>query len=362
MAVRPKKNNHGEIQPGKFVIDWWPQGRAGRRERLDYIGTEVGARDYEMELRLKAKPPIATRSSPTIGDMLPEFLGEYRNDVAKSTISDFHWAWKQLEPTFNRLPAVRITPGIIETYKAARLEVGVKKRTINRELSYLSAIIKWAEDRHHIDPLPWRIKRFRKRDTVSPKPVVHTMDELQKILDHLNPARLGLVLLMYDAGLRKTEACTIKGAQVDLASRQIRVLGKGNKERILPIITDRLLVELTAAKKRAGKGYLWISKITGKPYVNIRGALRAAAERAGVDKRIYHHLLRHDHGTHSAMAGVDARAVQRMMGHSNLSTTELYTHLAGEYLKTEGNKFADYLKVSRSETKNKPKTKKKTDT
>ncbi len=362
MAVKQKRNSHGEPVPGVFIIDWRPHGRSGKRERLEYIGTEPGARDYAMELQRQARPPISARPSPTVGDLLPEWLVEYRVDMAASTVHDFHWAWKRLEPHFAKRPINRLTPAMIEAYKAARLQDGVKKRTINRELSYLSTIIKWAEDRQHVDPLPFRVKRFRKRDTVSPRPIVHTMDELQQILEHLNPARRGLVLLMYDGGLRRTEALTIKGSQVDLAARQIRVLGKGNKERILPIITERLYIELRDAKKAAGKGFLYTNKATGKPYVNIRIALRNAAERAGVDKRIYHHLLRHDHGTHTAMAGVDPRAVQKMMGHSNLSTTELYTHLAGEFLKSEGQKFSDFLDGYNGGTKNSDKSEEETDT
>jgi site-specific recombinase XerD len=362
VAVKQKCNSRGEPVPGVFVIDWRPHGRSGKRERLEYIGTEPGARDYAMELQRQARPSISARPSPTVGDLLPEWLVEYRVDMAQSTVHDFHWAYKRLEPHFGKIPINRLTPAMIEAYKAARLQDGVKKRTINRELSYLSTIIRWAEDRQHVDPLPFRIKQFRKRDTVAPRPVVHTMDELQQILEHLNPDRRGLVLLMYDAGLRRTEALTIKGNQVDLATRQIRVIGKGNKERILPIITERLYIELRDAKKAAGKGYLYTNKITGKPYVNIRVALRNAAERAGVDKRIYHHLLRHDHGTHTAMAGVDLRAVQKMLGHSSFSTTELYTHLAGDFLRSEGQKFADMLEPSAGGTKNNGKSKDKTDT
>lgn len=361
MAINQKRNSKKKVVPGHYIIDWWPQGRAGKRERLEYVGTEVGARDYELELRRIAKPSARTIASPTFFDILPEFLGEYRNDVAESTIHDFHWAWKQLEGMFNKLPLHRLQPGMIENYKSQRLANGVKKRTINRELSYLSAIVKWAEEKKYLDPLPFRIKRFRKRDTKSPVPIVHTIDELHTILDHINPKRRGLVLLMYDAGLRRAEACTLKGSQVDLDTRQIRVIGKGSKERIVPIITERLHNELRIAKERAGKGYLWTNPHTKKPYKDIRTALRNAAERAGVDKRIYHHLLRHDHGTHTALAGVDPRAVQRIMGHSNLSTTELYTHLAGEYLASEGGKFAAILERRQSETKKSENNKDKSD-
>lgn len=349
MAVRPKTSK-GQIVPGAYIIDWYPDGRKGKRERIEYQGTEAGARDYELQL-LKQHRHVVKDVRRTLKQLLPDFLAAYRLEVAESTVKDFHWAWKRLEGTFARVTLTQLAPQLIDQYKTDRLAQGVKKRTVNRELSYLSAIIRWAEDQQLCDPLPFRIKRFPKKQTKSPSPTVHTMEEIDAILKEMKPEKRGLFLLMYDAGLRRNEACTLTGAQVDLGTMQIRVLGKGNKERLVPILTERLRDELKEAKKRAGQGPLYVNPRTGKPYLNIRQALKNAADRAGVDKAIYSHLLRHDHGTHMALAGVDPRAVQRIMGHSNLSTTEIYTHLAGDYLKTEGAKFAAAITKSRVDKK-----------
>ena len=351
MAVRPKKNSKGEIIPGHFIIDWRPDGKKGKRERLEYIGTDVAARQYEADLKRGFKQSVATRMHPQIVELLPEFIAEYKVNVSAGTIEDFWYAWKRLEPHFGLVRANALTASQVELYKASRLEAGVKKRTINRELTYLNAVINWAEDRKLIDPLPFRIKHFRKRDAAAPIPVIHTTNEIQKILDHIKPNARPIALLLYDAGLRKTEACTLKGNQVDLAAAVIYVKGKGGKERMVPIMTARLHQALAEAKAASGDGHLFISARTGQPPKSIKGALLGAAKRAGIDKRIYPHLLRHDHGSHAAMAGVDPRAVQKMLGHSDLKTTEIYTHLAGEFLKSEGQKFRAFLDSSQEKEK-----------
>ena len=355
MAVRPKKDAQGNPVPREWIIDVRLEGSKGPRDRLPFYGTEIQAREFEIQLRRKTKASVHRIISPTFLDALPEFLSAYKNEVAPTTANDFHWAWKRLEETFAKIPMANITPNLVEAYKAKRLEEGVKKRTINRELSYLSAMLRWAEDQRIIPPLSFRIKRFPKKQTISPIPVVHTPEEIHQVLQEVNPKKRTIALLLYDAGLRRAEACNLTGAQVDLASGIIRVKGKGGKERLVPIHTKRLAEALKEQIAQAGKGYLFINPVTQKPYQDIRRALRAASERADIDKPIYHHLLRHDHGTHAAMAEVDPRAVQQMLGHSNLSTTEIYTHIAGEFLKTQGKKFAALVDSSQTMDKNQAK-------
>lgn len=345
MAVTAKKDKHGNPIPGEYIII---VGRGKNRVRLVYVGNHSGAVEAHANL-IKQHRPVLKVGVKTFADILPDFLAAYRAEVAPGTLTDFGWAWLRLEPTFKHLPLTALTPAVINDYKARRLDAGVKKRTINRELSYLSAMVKWAEEMQIIDPLGFRIKRFPKKQTKSPAPTVHTPEEVAKILAHLHKGRVGLFLLMYDGGLRRTEATTLTGAQVDLDYRQMRITGKGGKLRFVPIHTDRLLTELAAAKKERGDGLLFPNR-EGKPFTDIRTALRGASERAGVSKDIYHHLLRHDHGTHATMAGVNPRAVQDMLGHSDLSTTQIYTHLAGDFLSEEGQKFASFVQRTKKKT------------
>lgn len=346
MAVRPHPK-----KPGHWIIDYYPNGKKRdpvtkkvitKREIIPFKGSEAEAREIEMELRRKPNqpPPI----SPKIVDAIPEFLVAYKNKNQPGTITDFHWAMKQFLPHFGNLKFSQLTQTIFEQYKTKRLDDGVKKRTINRELSYVSVIIEWATENNYCQPLPFKIKFFPKKQTRAPIPIVHTIDEVQNIGDSINNKKKGLFYLLYDAGLRRTEAFTIKKEQVDLDSRLLRIIGKGGKERLVPILTERLYEELKEKADSVKSGYLYINPVTKKPYKDIRGALKAAAVRAGVEyKRINHHLMRHNHGTHSAYAGVDVRATQMVLGHSDLKTTEIYTHLAAHFLKSEGAKFAQTI-------------------
>jgi integrase/recombinase XerD len=145
-----------------------------------------------------------------------------------------------------------------------------------------------------------------------------------------------LVELLYGAGLRVTEAVSLHKSSVDLEARLVRCLGKGSKERVVPIGR-----QATQALRR----YL----VRGRPYLDVRhrperflnakgggltraGAfliLRRLAGKAGLEpERVHPHLLRHSFATHLLEGGADLRSVQEMLGHADLATTELYTHVS----------------------------------
>jgi integrase/recombinase XerD len=145
-----------------------------------------------------------------------------------------------------------------------------------------------------------------------------------------------LVELLYGAGLRVSEAVGLDRGRVDLSERLVRPLGKGGKERVVPLGREG-----TEALRR----YLW----RGRPFLDRRhrpelflnaqgGALtragaflilRRLAGRAGLDpERVHPHLLRHSFATHLLEGGADLRSVQEMLGHADLATTELYTHVS----------------------------------
>jgi len=134
--------------------------------------------------------------------------------------------------------------------------------------------------------------------------------------------------------------------QVDLTNDMLLVkAGKGEKDRDVPIMTDRLRYEL---KKRilqlqtepVSGNYLVVNPVTQKPYLAIRKALFGAAKRAEIKKHVTHHMLRHTFGTIACMAEMHMRAIQSIMGHANIKTTEGYVHLADQILKKEANKFS----------------------
>jgi integrase/recombinase XerD len=145
-----------------------------------------------------------------------------------------------------------------------------------------------------------------------------------------------LAELLYGAGLRVSEAVGLDKQSVDLENRLVRCVGKGNKERVVPV--GREAGEALRRYLARGRPYL-DKRHRPELFLNAHGGpltragvfliLRRLAERAGLEpERIHPHLLRHSFATHLLEGGADLRAVQEMLGHADLATTELYTHVS----------------------------------
>jgi integrase/recombinase XerD len=144
-----------------------------------------------------------------------------------------------------------------------------------------------------------------------------------------------LVELMYGAGLRVSETLGLRRGAVDLEARLVRAFGKGSKERIVPL--GRPAAEALRRYIAMGRPHL-DRRNRPELFLNARGGpltragvfliLRRLAEKAGLEpQRVHPHLLRHSFATHLLEGGADLRSVQEMLGHADLSTTELYTHV-----------------------------------
>ncbi len=157
-----------------------------------------------------------------------------------------------------------------------------------------------------------------------------------------------IIELMYASGLRVSETADLKLADIDFESGMLRVKGKGSKERIVPaaprvlaLIKKYIAVsrcELTAKIPLAP--YLFVSR-TGRRLNRERiwAIIKEAALNAGIDKDIHPHTLRHSFATHLLENGADLRAIQEMLGHSDIATTELYTHVNKNRLLTVHRQF-----------------------
>ena len=151
-----------------------------------------------------------------------------------------------------------------------------------------------------------------------------------------------LLELAYGAGLRVSEWITIGVRDLLLEDSLVRVFGKGSKERLVPIgrtAVGAVAVYLRELRPRlesgAGEGILFLNA-RGQPLTRM-GAwkiLRKYVERAGIEKHVSPHTLRHSFATHLLEGGADLRAVQEMLGHADISTTQIYTHVDREYLRS----------------------------
>ena len=151
-----------------------------------------------------------------------------------------------------------------------------------------------------------------------------------------------LLELAYGAGLRVSELCTLALTDLLLSENLVRVFGKGGKERVVPI--GRSVIGAVSVYLHTMRSELDRGRSRGRVLLNARGeplsrvgawgVVKRAAKRAGVTKRVTPHTLRHSFATHLLEGGADLRAVQEMLGHADLSTTQIYTHVDREYLRS----------------------------
>jgi integrase/recombinase XerD len=217
--------------------------------------------------------------------------------------------------------------------------------TINRKTAALRSFYRHLRREELVDDDPTA--------TLSPPaksrklPHVLSYSEVKALLDSASgadPIELrdrALLELMYGCGLRASEAVGLEVTDLDLRRGFVQPKGKGSKERIVPV--GREAAAAAARYLRAGRPELVGTKPEGKLFVNFRGGsltrqglykiIQRHAKAAGLDGKMSPHTLRHSFATHLLSGGCDLRSVQEMLGHADVSTTQLYTHLSGERIK-----------------------------
>ncbi|MGB7576144.1 MAG: site-specific tyrosine recombinase XerD [Thermodesulfobacteriota bacterium] len=178
-------------------------------------------------------------------------------------------------------------------------------------------------------------------------PEILTLKEIEQILEQPNlQTPLGIrdramLEVLYATGMRVSELTQLPTHQVNLEGGYVLVYGKGSKERIIPLGSEAMkwvTAYLKTARRILSKGkespFLFVNR-SGKGMTRQRfwKSLKEYARRAGLRKRITPHLLRHSFASHLLERGADLRSVQMMLGHVDISTTQIYTHVAGERLK-----------------------------
>jgi integrase/recombinase XerD len=189
-------------------------------------------------------------------------------------------------------------------------------------------------------------------DLAAPKlpkrlPHVLTVEEVERLLaapDLSSPQGLrdrAMLELLYGSGLRVSEVVGLNVGDVDLSVELVRCLGKGSKERLVPVGSHA--VRAIRAYQQAARPALAGRRMTSALFLNRRGGrltrqgcwklLRGHARRAGITRPLTPHVLRHSFATHLLERGADLRAVQEMLGHATISTTQTYTHVARDRLR-----------------------------
>jgi integrase/recombinase XerD len=184
-------------------------------------------------------------------------------------------------------------------------------------------------------------------------PKALTNQEIEKLLAPETPASpsslcdQAVLELAYASGLRLAELRNLRLEQLHLEAGFINVIGKGNKERVVPV--GRQAIAAMQRYLEAGRPKLVSPKSPATVFLTQRGTPFAAVtlwlrikqrvRRVGIDRNITPHMLRHSFATHLLEHGADLRVIQELLGHANISTTEVYTHVAGQRLREVHRKF-----------------------
>jgi integrase/recombinase XerD len=174
---------------------------------------------------------------------------------------------------------------------------------------------------------------------------LHEINTLLAAIDHSKlegPRNRAILEVLYSSGLRVSELTNLKMSNLFLETGFLRVVGKGNKERLVPIGSEAIkylniyLNEVRATKKikKGEEDIVFLNRNGGRlSRVMIFTLIKNLAVRAGIKKKVSPHTFRHSFATHLIEGGADLRAVQEMLGHESITTTEIYTHLDKSYLK-----------------------------
>ncbi len=217
--------------------------------------------------------------------------------------------------------------------------------TINRKTACLRSFYRHLRREELIDADPTAALAPPAKSRKLPR--VLTYAEVKRLLESVgdnDPIGLrdrALLEVMYGCGLRASEAVGLDVNEVDLRRGFVRPHGKGNKERIVPL--GRQAEAAVSRYLRTGRPKLVGSRARSRLFVNFRGGpltrqglykiIRRRARQVGLEGKMSPHTLRHSFATHLLSGGCDLRSVQEMLGHADVATTQLYTHLSGERIK-----------------------------
>ncbi len=177
-------------------------------------------------------------------------------------------------------------------------------------------------------------------------PKILSVAEVEALLNAANPVtarelrNLAMLEILYGSGLRVSELVSLSLQDVNLDANLVRVMGKGSRERVIPLGTKArqavLLFKETGRPELLGtiaSPYLFVAR-AGKPMTRqgFWKIIKKYAAKAGINKNVTPHTLRHSFATHLLEGGADLRSVQSMLGHADVSTTQIYTHITREYL------------------------------
>jgi site-specific recombinase XerD len=234
-----------------------------------------------------------------------------------------------------------ISEKFIKSYLMMLSESGLEKISVSRKLASIRGFFKYAYKLNHIEVNPACFisnPKFGRKlpKVISLEIILNAYKEIDK--DQKNAKLYKVIIeLLYGCALRVSELCSLNFGDINIRSKTVRILGKGNKVRIVPIGDKSIIVlnEYLSDRNLNSTDSLLIDKNNKRIYPRMVHTIvsRCLAKVSDLEKKSPH-ILRHSAATHMLDNGADLQAVKEILGHENLSTTQIYTHVSIERLKT----------------------------
>lgn len=249
--------------------------------------------------------------------------------------------------TSEKKSVLEVTLDDLHQFVAQLRDVGICARSQARIISGLKSFYKYLVLEDYLQTSPCELLESPKIGLKIPE--VLTTEEIDAMLiqiDHSKPdghRNEAMIEMLYSCGLRVSELVNMQLADLYLEESFIRVTGKGNKQRLVPLsesaihaIRNYFLDRNQVIPKKESENVLFLNRFGGKlSRIMIFYIIKDLAQKAGVMKKISPHTFRHSFATHLLEGGANLRAIQQMLGHERITTTEIYTHIDREMLRRE---------------------------
>ena len=264
--------------------------------------------------------------------------------LAKNTIESYMRDLAQFAHFILRMydvPPKRVEPEMIRNYLTRMYDLGREKSSQARALSGIKSFFNFLILNDMIEASPAELIEAPKASR--PLPDTLTTAEIDRLIGSIDASTTkglrdrAILELLYSCGLRVSELCELRIGDLFFGEGYIRVTGKGDKQRLVPISAmarERINLYLDYRKNRFRDEVLFLNNRGCKlTRVMIFTIIKQAAQRASIDKKISPHTFRHSFATHLLQGGASIRQVQELLGHENIVTTEIYTHLNTDHLR-----------------------------
>ena len=284
--------------------------------------------------------------------LIDQFIDFYwlTTGASKNTLSAYRSDLKIFSQWLNETSLIEVNKKLIQDYFLYRQSTHISSSTQSRVLTCLHSFYQFLLDNNLINTDPTEQLSYPKLE--KKLPVFLNIQEVEKLLEAPNISSLfgqrdrAMLELLYSCGLRVSELINLSYHNINIKEEFIRIHGKGNKERILPM--GEIAIDYLTAYELNSRPILLKNDQSDSYFLSNRGKamsrqnffyiIKAYATQAGIDKPLSPHSLRHAFATHLVQKGADLRSVQLMLGHSDISSTQLYTHIQNAQLKAQHEK------------------------